>query len=109
MHHLRLTSAVVAAAALLALPATASAALSGRSHGYTLTFRGGTATLKLPSVAKALTPYQIKCGRKGKEESVVALAPLQASSTLQGPAPKPKSHRCIVQKRFHTVATVYLR
>jgi hypothetical protein len=108
MQHLRLVSAAVVAAALLAVPATASAALSGHSHGYTLTFKRGVATLKLPGVVKALTPFQIKCGAKGKEESVIALAPLSASSVTAGPASAPKSHRCIIKKRGRTVATVHL-
>jgi hypothetical protein len=108
MRIIRLTAAAVVAAGALVLPATALAALSGHSHGYSLTFSGGRATLKLPSVAKAYTPFQVKCGAKGQEETVIALAPLSASSTLQGPAARPKSHRCIIQRRMHTVATVHL-
>jgi hypothetical protein len=108
MQHLRLTLAAVVAATLLAVPATASAALSGRSHGYTLTFARGVATLKLPFVVKALTPFQIACGAKGPEQTVIALAPLSASAVTAGPARAPKSHRCIIQKRMRTVATVHL-
>jgi hypothetical protein len=108
MRTIRLTVAAVVAAGALVLPAAALAALSGHSHGYTLTFSHGTAKLTLPSVVKALTSFQIKCGAPGKEETVIALAPMSASSSMQGPASAPKSHRCLSQKRFHTVATVHL-
>jgi hypothetical protein len=48
------------------------------SHRVCAGFRAGLATLKLPSVAKALTPFQVKCGAKGQEETVIALAPMAA-------------------------------
>jgi hypothetical protein len=108
MRNLRIGAAIGVAVTALALPASALAALSGHSHGYTLTFRGGYAKLTLPSVAKPLTPYQVRCGAPGKEQSVVAMAPMSASATMQGPAEAPKSHRCVIQKRGHKVAVVHL-
>jgi hypothetical protein len=102
--------ALVLGAAPAVLPASASAATSGHHAGYSLTFRGGRAIVTLPTPAQRLVPVEVACGRAGKEESVVAIAPLASGPlTLSAPSASPTSSRCIIRRNHHTVATIHLR
>jgi hypothetical protein len=104
------TVMAVLAALLLAAPAVALAGIGGHDNGYTVRFGGGMAKLYLPGPAKRLQPYNIACGRRGHEETVIGLAAFSAGQRLlSGPSTPPRSHRCIVRQGSHTVAKMHLR